>query len=105
MALEQTVNKDAASKFGGITAFANSDSAKARWMKTRSIRSKIVSYLLEFSGLSHVKDTKAELQGSRINRDNKDVLEIMNTMDNFLNPFYNIAHSSHKPLYWPGDYE
>lgn len=33
MALEQTVNKDAASRFGGIIAFANSDSAKARWMK------------------------------------------------------------------------
>ena len=45
LALEQTINKDAASRQGGIEAFTNNVSARKRWTITRSIRGSIVSVL------------------------------------------------------------
>jgi len=87
MALEQTVNADAASKFTGITSFANSESARTRWMITRSLRSEIVSSLFESSGMIKDPDSKHDLQPARIAKDHRDIQKIVSTLKSFSNPF------------------
>lgn len=90
MALEQTINADAASRFTGITAFANSESARSRWMITRSVRSEIVSSLLESSGITKTPDTKHDLQEGRIKKDHRDIDKIISALNSFSNPFENL---------------
>ena len=46
MTLEQTVNKDTASRLTGISAFALSPSARTKWTVTKTARSAIVGCLL-----------------------------------------------------------
>ena len=50
LTLEQTVNADAASRLTRIASFSKSVSARRRWMVTRSVRSELVSHLMEKSG-------------------------------------------------------
>ena len=87
MALEQTVNADAASRFTGITAFANSESARSRWMITRSLRSEIVGRLLESSGIIKAPDSKHDLEEGRIKKDHRDIERIISALNSFSNPF------------------
>ncbi len=96
MALEQTINADAASRFTGITAFANSESARSQWMITRSVRSEIVSSLLENSGTTKTPDSKHDLQEGQIEKDHRDIEKIMSALNSFSNPFENM--DPHTPL-------
>ena len=57
MTLEETINADAASRLTGISAFIGSINARKRWMITRSMRSSIISSLLQKAGLSKKEDT------------------------------------------------
>ena len=50
--LEQTINRDAASRQGGITAFTQNVSARKQWAVSRSFRGAVVSCLLEMAGLT-----------------------------------------------------
>ena len=59
LTLEQTVNKDAASRFTGVSAFTTSASGRLRWSVTRAARSRVVSILLEKAGL---KDKEESVQ-------------------------------------------
>ena len=52
LTLEQTVNKDAASRQGGIAAFTQCVKARKRWTLTRSFRGAIAGTLLEMAGLT-----------------------------------------------------
>lgn len=63
-----------------------------------------MTHLMKLSGLLNVKDTKAELQVPRINRNNTDVLEIMSKMDNFMNPFNDIEPNTPLIMYWTSYY-
>ena len=87
LTLEQTINKDAASRQGGIAAFTNNVSARKRWTVTRSIRGSIVSVLLDKAGLTISEETSQELKPSRISNDNSDLVNIMKQIENALNPF------------------
>ena len=85
--LEQTINADAASCSTGITAFSQSDSAKQRWMITRSVRSKLVGHLLNAAGLKHKEDVSKSLRPSRQKRDYEDLQKIIESIQSTMNPF------------------
>ena len=88
LTLEQTVNKDAASRHTGMVAFQNNDTARKRWMVTRPVRAAIVGHLLDTAGISHhEEDGSKELQPYRIKRDNKDLETIMQGFETTMNPF------------------
>lgn len=59
--LEQTVNRDVASRLTGTTAFNSFASARMRWTVTRSARSRITSYVKVIAGLSIKEDVPKEL--------------------------------------------
>ncbi len=85
--LEQTVNADAASRRTGIAAFTTNESARRRWMVTRSARSAIVGELMDKTGLKSKEDISKELSPKRIQRDNADIQSIINSIERTMNPF------------------
>ena len=87
MALEQTINADAASRLTGIAAFSSSDSARRRWMVTRSVRSAIVGHLLSKAGLHTTEDITKTLKPHRIAKDNEDLQKVTDGIQNTMNPF------------------
>lgn len=50
--LEETVNRDSASRLTGISALTNEPSAHLRWTITRSLRSEIVTNLKDMAGVT-----------------------------------------------------
>lgn len=100
MALEQTINADAASRMTGIASFSTSVNARSRWMVTRSVRSYIVSVLMGKADLVSKEDVTKDLKAHRITKDNGDVMKLVDGINNLMNPFtqeissanlYNIA--------------
>ena len=87
MTLEQTVNADAASRHTGMGAFAHLESARKRWMMTRSIRSAIVSQLLLFAGLVAPEDVTKDLKKHRVLKDNEDFQRLVDCIQSTMNPF------------------
>ena len=87
LALEQTVNADAASRQSGISAFATSSSARRRWMVTRSARSATIGSLLKMTGLKSGDDSLKELKDHRITKDNDDIHQLQDTIQAHMNPF------------------
>ena len=85
--LEQTVNADAASRSTGISAFSQSDSARRRWMITRSVRSAIIGHLLSSAGLKTSEDVSKSLRPYRVVKDNEDLSKIIHAIQNTMNPF------------------
>lgn len=51
LTLEQTINADAANKLTGIINLTNSASARQRWCKSHSLRTTIISHVLDEVGL------------------------------------------------------
>ena len=60
MTLEQTANRDAASKFTGVEAYTTNASGRVRWSITKSAKSGVVTTLRETAGLSD-KDGTAQV--------------------------------------------
>ena len=87
MTLEQTINADAASRQTGIAAFTTSDSARRRWMVTRSARSAIVGSLLLQAGLKSQEDVSKDLKPYRIQKDNDDLKKIQECIKSRMDPF------------------
>ena len=87
MALEQTVNADAASRQTGIAAFSTSDSARQSWMVTRSARSAIVGALLMKAGLKSLEDTSKDLKPYRIHKDNADLEKLQKCIKSRMDSF------------------
>ena len=85
--LEQTVNRDAASRQRGIAAFSQNVSARKRWTVTRSFRGAIVGCLLEMADVTLLDDSVQELKPSRVARDNDDLKNLITELENTLNPF------------------
>ena len=85
--LEQTVNRDAASRQRGIAAFSQNVSARKRWTVTRSFRGAIVGCLLEMADVTLLDDSVQELKPSRVARDNDDLKNLITELENILNPF------------------
>ena len=60
MTLEQSVNRDAASRLTGIPAFTSNFSGRLRWNVTKSSKARTVTLLKETAGLTH-KDRTAQV--------------------------------------------
>lgn len=56
LALEQSVNADAANSLIGISHFSNSISARQRWAVSHSLRTKIISSVLLELGITETND-------------------------------------------------
>ena len=84
MALEQTVNADAASQRTGIASMTNSISAYQRWAKFPVLRTIVISYLYEDLNLTKKEDITESLEASNINKDNLAVKEIKSMIENSL---------------------
>lgn len=87
LTLEQTVNADAASRLTGITSATNSYCARLRWMVTKSTRASFISLVQEMAGLTVKNDVAAELRPARIDRDIKDLKQILKQIEESRNPF------------------
>ena len=87
MAVECTVNADAASRLTGISSFTQSLSATRRWTITRAARGVIVQALLEKASMSNKDSPSHELRNFRIKRDNQDLANISEKIDETINPF------------------
>ncbi|KAK7575726.1 hypothetical protein V9T40_012012 [Parthenolecanium corni] len=85
--LEQTINKDSASRTTGISAMTNEPSAHLRWTITRSMRSEIVTKLKDMTGLNSKDDVCRELKPYRIRQDNSDLSAICKILEESANPF------------------
>ena len=57
MTLEQSVNRDAASRFTGISALTTNPSARLRWSLTKSAKARTVNLLTETAGLTNKDGT------------------------------------------------
>lgn len=87
LTLEQTINRDAASRQGGIASFTQDVNARKRWTVTRSFRGAVVSSLLDMAGLTVTEDSAKELKPSRIEKDHSDIESIISEIESTLNPF------------------
>lgn len=88
LTLEQTVNRDAASRHTGIAAFTDCIEARKRWTITRSRRGAIVRSLMDMVGLNNsTTEASQELKPSRVKRDNQDVSQVISSFTTSLNPF------------------
>ena len=87
LTLEQTVNKDAASRHGGIAAFTQNVNARKRWTVTRSFRGAVVSCLLEMAGLTAPEEVSRELTPARIQKDNSNIQDVIKEIEGTQNPF------------------
>ena len=65
LTLEQTVNRDAASRQTGIAVFTQYVKARKRWTITRTVRGAVVGCLLEMAGLTTREETSQELKEGR----------------------------------------
>ena len=87
LTLEQTVNKNAASRTRGITSFSNSHGAFRRWSITLTQRNMALTDLCELVSLPKGEEPVNQLRKWRIKRDNADMIVISKTVNNTSNPF------------------
>ena len=96
MALEQTINASTKNRLRGVVAFANTDSAVRRWLKTSSTRGQLLNKLLENTGHRvYIGEIHKDLRSSRMCQDDKDLAALTKSIENALNPFdENLAHDA-----------
>lgn len=94
LSLEQTLNRDAASRMKGIVAFRNSENAMRRWSLTMAQRAMAVTELRTFAGLELGENPTAQCRPSRIKRDNSQMAVLSAKIEEFCNPFVDDAPTS-----------
>ena len=87
LALEQTVNRDAASRLTGITAMTNNYNARLRWMLTKAARTALVSKLQEITGVNSKQDVIADMRPSKLKRNTSDLKRVIEQIKETCNPF------------------
>ncbi|XP_011171576.3 uncharacterized protein LOC105204222 [Solenopsis invicta] len=87
LTLEQTINADAANKLTGIVNTTNSISARQRWCKSHSIRTTIISHVMDKAGLRTRQDVTADLQKSSIQINSSHLKKLINSIQQNINPF------------------
>ncbi|KAE9521357.1 hypothetical protein AGLY_018237 [Aphis glycines] len=87
LTLEQTINADASKRLTGVIHFTNSISARQRWAKSHSLRSTIISHVLENIGLKSRQDISNELEKSKIEKASSAVQKFVVIIKNYINPF------------------
>ena len=87
LALEQTINADAANQRTGIASLTNSISARQRWAESHFMRTSVLSQVFEDLNMSKKEDVTASLKPERVTKDNKHVTKIMTMLKETMNPF------------------
>lgn len=87
LTLEQTINADAASSLTGVTHFSTSIGARQRWALSHSMRTKIISKILQEINLTANDDSVRELEHSRWKKDREAAESIMSKIKQYINPF------------------
>lgn len=87
LTLEQTINADAASKASGIVNITNSFSARQKWSITHSLRTSVISKVMEFCNMKSTDDITKDLKKSTINKSTKNLQVLMQLIKQYTNPF------------------
>lgn len=87
LTLEQTINADAASKASGIVNITNSFSARQKWSITHSLRTSVISKVMEFGNMKSTDDITKDLKKSTINKSTKNLQVLMQLIKQYTNPF------------------
>ena len=87
LTLEQTINADTANKLTGVLHFANSTAARQRWCKNHSIRSIIISHVVQQAGLSKNQDLTAVLKKSKMEKSTTQLNNFIGGIIRNINPF------------------
>ena len=94
LSLEQTVNRDSASRMKGIVSFRNSESAMRRWSLSMTQRATAVTELRALVGLEQGETTASQYRPLRIKKDNNQMEELGAKIEEFCNPFRKDAPTS-----------
>ncbi|XP_028391978.1 uncharacterized protein LOC114516648 isoform X2 [Dendronephthya gigantea] len=86
MTIEQTLNRDSKTT-GGMVGITLNRGAVQRWILSQSDRSAITRECMKMAGTDTVKRKRKELDMPQRTRHEKDVLGIVNTLQNMINPF------------------
>lgn len=81
------MNADAACQRSGISALANSISARQRWVQRHSLRVTVISKVFEELGLSRKEDVSEDLKPHRIKQNCKDSQKLTRAVTDTMNPF------------------
>lgn len=85
LTLEQTINADAANKLKGVTAYTNSLCARQRWSETHTIRTAIITKVLESL---HLDKTPEKYEGPYQSKIfNQQLQKFSNAVSENINPF------------------
>lgn len=87
LTLEQTINADAASKASGIINVTNSFSARQKWSITHSLRTSVISKMMEFCDMKSTDDITKDLKESSIKKATKNLKVLMQLIKQYTNPF------------------
>ena len=94
LSLEQTVNRDSASKMKGIVSFQNSEGAMRRWSLSMMQRATAVTELRALVGLEQGETATSQCHPSQIKKDNSQMAELGAKIEEFCNPFRDDAPTS-----------
>uniref|UniRef100_A0ABD2WFG9 Uncharacterized protein n=1 Tax=Trichogramma kaykai TaxID=54128 RepID=A0ABD2WFG9_9HYME len=87
LTLEQTINADAASKLTGIVNSSNSIASRQRWARNHSLRTKIITFIMNESGLLKKQDITNDLKNHKIAISKAHVEKLLSTIKTTINPF------------------
>ena len=95
LALEQTINKDAASQKRGIFSLTNTIAAIQRCAESHYLRTSIISDVFEELGMSQKEDITKDLKKYKITKDNSDVNAVKLMINGTMNPFDTQLNNDH----------
>lgn len=87
LALEQTINGEAARRLIGIVHLTNSLSARQRWAINHSARARIISHVFKTAGIDKNQDIASELKSYRIRKSHQQVQKFIQTLQESIDPF------------------
>lgn len=87
LTLEQTINADAASTASGIVNITNSFSARQKWSITHSLRTSVISKVVEFCDLKSPDDITKDLKKSAIIKSANNLDLLLQSIKQSTNPF------------------
>lgn len=87
LTLEQTVNADAAKRLTGILHFTNSISARQRWAKSHDIRTSVISYTYNETGIKKKQDISSDLEKHSMRQSSLQLQRFLDAFSKYINPF------------------
>lgn len=95
LTMEQTQNADAASKASGVINLTDSFSARQKWSVTHSLRTSMISKLMEFCGMRQKDDITKELRKSSIENSSSSLSALLDFFKQCTNPFSSNLSKDH----------